>query len=47
MYDQSNSQPPANAQPNDQNATATDYRRNCGVPLAFFEPHTQGMNHRF
>lgn len=42
MYDQSNTQLPANAQPTDQNPNTTDYRRNCGVPLAFFEPQTQG-----
>lgn len=42
MYDQSNTQLPANAQPTDQNPNTSDYRRNCGVPLAFFEPQTQG-----
>lgn len=41
MYDQSG-QVPVSTQQTDQNATSTDYRRNCGVPLAFFEPPSTG-----
>lgn len=46
MYDQTNAQLPANAQPTDHNPNTSDYRRNCGIPLAFFEPQTQGNTHK-
>lgn len=42
MYDQSGAQVPVSTQQTDQNASTTDYRRNCGVPLAFFEPPSTG-----
>lgn len=45
MYDQNGAQVPVSTQQSEQNATATDYRRNCGVPLAFFEqPSTGELN---
>lgn len=45
MYDQSGAQVPVSTQQSEQNATTTDYRRNCGVPLAFFEqPSTGELN---
>lgn len=43
MYDQSGGQVPVSTQQTDQNTTNSDYRRNCGVPLAFFEPQSTGM----
>lgn len=42
MYDQSGAQVPVSTQQNEQNPTSTDYRRNCGVPLAFFEQPSTG-----
>lgn len=45
MYDQSGAQVPVSTQQSEQNATTTDYRRNCGVPLTFFEqPSTGELN---
>lgn len=44
MYDQGGAQVPVSTQQNEQNATTTDYRRNCGVPLAFFEPPSTGKS---
>ncbi|XP_031619670.1 protein encore isoform X2 [Contarinia nasturtii] len=43
MYDQGGAQVPVSTQQNEQNTTTTDYRRNCGVPLAFFEPPSTAM----
>lgn len=40
MYDQSGAQVPVSTQQSEPNSATTDYRRNCGVPLAFFEPQS-------
>lgn len=45
MYDQSGAQVPVSTQQSEPNTTSTDYRRNCGVPLAFFEQPSTGMHH--